>query len=499
MQPLPALDDIDLALRAATNLCEIAADGLLPYIRWTPPQDAWLRLNPPSGVKLFRAGNQAIGKTTAQMAETIWRATGTHPHYDTTPPPVEIWIVCTSWAQSVAIQAKFWTLCEKPLLVSRTRDRFRIDDGWGKDNPVAVFNCGSIVRFRTTNQGPEAQAGATVDYIGIDEPPDEAVFRELRKRVMRSGGQMGLTLSPVNRPTKWIHAQVDQGMIDEVHAKLTPANLIPLGSRRPLEAIDPFTRKMLPMDAAWIAHQRKITPAMWAPVVLDGEWDIVPEGRFFTCFDAKKHISSKARLDPARGQIQHLLGIDYATADRPYGHVAALVAVQQFRDSKGRLKEAIHILDEVALSGTATSAEFAQRTISMLDRNGLRWTDLYRVHGDNPVTSRWAQKSNINTMKALGIELGIPFDAVSPRILNAKDATKSAGSLSAGAQYLFERIATGNVFVHPRAETVAKGLDTWDFSAGHPLKDACDAVRYALKPYIFAAPNAGVAVLRLAR
>ena len=30
------------------------------HFRWTPAQDAWLRLNPQSGVKLFRAGNQAI-------------------------------------------------------------------------------------------------------------------------------------------------------------------------------------------------------------------------------------------------------------------------------------------------------------------------------------------------------------------------------------------------------------------------------------------------------
>src|SRR3990167_5672458 len=131
-----ALRDLGHALDAANGLHDIAADGLLPHIRWTPPQDAWLRLNPQSGAKLFRSGNQSIGKTYAQMAEVIWRATGTHPYYPTAPPPVEIWVVCTSWAQSVAIQQKFWALVPKSALTSRTRDRFRPEDGWGKDNPA---------------------------------------------------------------------------------------------------------------------------------------------------------------------------------------------------------------------------------------------------------------------------------------------------------------------------------------------------------------------------
>lgn len=487
---LDLLDELDEASR---DLLVAAETAPLPWVRWTPPQDSFLRLNPPTGVKLIRAGNQ-IGKTWALMEEIIWRATGTHPHFPTKAPPVEIWVVCTSWAQSVAIQGKFWYLVDKAQLNSRTRDRYKIEDGWGKDNPVASFLNGSIVRFRTTNQGAEAQAGASVDYVAIDEPPDEEVFRELRKRVTRTGGQIGMSLTPVNRPCGWLRDQVDKGMIDEVHAKLEARNLIPMGQTRPLEVIDPFTRELVPMDQAWVDHQRKITPMKWAPVVLDGEWETVPEGVFFACFDEAKHAVKMKGFDPKRGPIRYVLGIDYATADREFGHVCVLSMVQQYKTAAGRTREAIYALDEVALSGTAADSEFAQHVLRMLDRNNLKWTDLYRIHGDNPVAGHWVEKSNLNTMRALAREMGISYDALTPRIMNAKDAQRSAGSYDTGLRYLYEHIATGDAFVHPRCVVLIKGLNTWDYTKTHPYKDILDGWRYGLKPFIFAQDRADVTI-----
>lgn len=484
--------DADFAALAAA-----AEDDLLSWVRWTPPQDAFLRLNPPSGAKLFRAGNQAIGKSWAGLSEVIYRATGTHPHYPTKRPPVEIWVVCTSWAQSVAIQRKFWTLASKRQLTSRTRDRFRIEDGWGKDNPVASFLCGSIVRFRTTNQGPEAQAGATVDFVLCDEPPDEEVFRELRKRVTRSGGVVALTLTPINRPCGWLRAEVEAGRIDEVHARLIPENLIPLGTDEPLSVVDPFSREDVPMDAAWIERQRAITPPSWAPVVLDGEWETRPEGVWFKCFDRDKHVRGNVKLDPKRGPIRVVLGFDYAAGDRPYGHCAALTKVQEQSQKSGRTRYAVYALDEVVMPGTATNAAFAREVLAMIERNGLRWSDLYAVHGDNPVTSRWAERSNLNTMRAIAVELMVPYEGLQPRVLNAKDNVRSAAAYDAGNQWIYERIASNEMLFHPRCEATVRGYETWDYSKTHESKDVLDARRYSLKPFIFARESPSGATVHL--
>lgn len=478
-------DELDDAVAVAGDLAGVAANNALAWVRWTVPQDKWLRLNPPSGAKLFRAGNQAIGKTWAGVAEVIYRATGTHPHYPTKAPPVDIWIVCTSWGQSVAIQKKFWELVPKDQLTSDTRDRFSYRRGWGKDNPVAEFLNGSLVRFRTTNQGPEAQAGDSVDYILCDEPPDEEVFRELRKRVTRTGGQMGLTLTPVNKPCGWLKQQVADGMIDEVHCRLEAKNLIPIGTSKPLTVLDPFTRRLVPMDQKWIDQQRKITPAAWAPVVLDGEWETRPQGVFFKCFDRKMHMRGRVRFDPKRGPIRMVLGFDYAAADRAYGHCAALCQVQE-QATKGRTRYAVYALDEVVAPGTTSNAAFARDVLAMLERNGLRWTDLYQVHGDNPVESRFVERSNLNMMRALATEMQIPNEALKPRILNAKDSVRSSAAFDMGNQWIYERIASNEFLVHPRCEMSILGYETWDYSKLHPLKDVLDARRYALKPFIFA-------------
>ena len=157
------------------------------------------------------------------------------------------------------------------------------------------------------------------------------------------------------------------------------------------------------------------------------------------------------------------------------------------KDTKGHTREAVYALDEVALPGAANSTELARAILSMLDRNGRRWTDLAHVHGDNPVESRWVPKSNLQTMRALAVELGIAYDALQPRVLNAKDHTQSAGSFDASCRYVYEAIADGRVMFHPRCEVLTRALTTWDYSRTHPMKDVIDAFRYSLKPYAFPA------------
>lgn len=463
------------ALEAAETFGERAAANPLAWLRWTKPQLEWLSM--PASRKLLRAGNQ-VGKTTAAMAEVIWRATGTHPHYWTRPPPVEIWVVCTSWSQSVAIMKKFWELCPKELL--RKGTTFDPKHGFGRDSPTVVFQCSSVLRFRTTNQGPESLAGATVDYVQVDEPTDPDIWRELDKRVMRRAGAIGITLTPINRPCEWLHDMVSAGIVSEVHARLTVENLTPVGGKRPLTLLDGT-----PMDQAWIDEQRRKTPASWAPVVLDGEWETRPEGVWYSCFDRAKHVSDKVRLTPTRGAIHYALGIDYAAGDRPYGHVAVLAQVQAYQTDKQRQREAIYVLDEVALGGTATNEEFAREVVAMLDRNGLRWSGLRYVHGDNPVESRWIQKSNFRTMGAIARELQVAQNALVPRILNAKEHQRSAGSFDTGNQYVYARLAAGDMLIHPRCSELVRALETWDYTRMHPGKDIIDALRYALKPWVF--------------
>ena len=481
------------ALRRATAAAKAAAAASaadpLRWIRWTPPQDAVHRLDYPR--KLLRSGNQ-YGKTTAALAEVIWRCTGTHPHYPTRAPPIECWVVCTSWQQAVAIMLKFHELCPADLIDHRASSHYTIRNGYGKDNPTIIFQCGSVLRFRTTNQGAVALQGATVDYVLIDEPTSLDIYRELDRRLVRTGGALCLSLTPVNRDCSWLWEMVEAGVIREVHAKLTVENLTPAGALEPLRLADGTL-----MDEAWIAEQWRITPPVFAPVVLDGAWETRPEGVFFKCFDRNVHMNAATALDPDRGPLKWVMGIDYAAADRDFGQTAVLIQVQRQADGKGRSREAMIVHDAVVMPGVSTNRQFAGEVMRMLDRSGLRWRDLYQVHGDNPVQSRWATKSNIETMRAVSREVGVAYSSLQPRIRSAKEGRLSAGMVDAGCRYLYEHIAEGLVMVHPRAASIAEAFETWDYSKDHPAKDRLDAVRYALKSYIFPRGRRSATLLRV--
>jgi phage terminase large subunit-like protein len=480
---------LERATKAAKASAESSRHNPLRFMRWTPPQDKIHRLR--AKRKLLRSGNQ-FGKTTAALAEVIWRCTGTHPHYETKAPPIECWVVCTSWQQAVAIMLKFHELCPSEWIDTWASSHFTIRNGYGKDNPTVIFNCGSILRFRTTNQGPTALQGATVDYVLIDEPTDLDIYRELDRRLMRTGGSLCLSLTPVNRDCSWLWEMVEAGVVEEVHAKLTVDNLTPVGAVEPLRLQDNTL-----MDAEWIAEQWRITPPVFAPVVLDGAWETRPEGVFFKCFDRAQHVVPDAALDPSRGQIRWIMGIDYAAADRDYGQVAVLAQVQRQTGERGRTREAILVRDTVVMPGVATNTQFAVEVLRMLERCGLRWRDLHEVHGDNPVTARWVLKSNIETMRAISREAGVGYSSLQPRIKNAKEGKLSAGMVDAGCRYLYEQMAEGLLLMHPRCEPLAEAFETWDYRRDHPAKDRIDALRYGLKSYIFPRGTRSATLLRV--
>lgn len=472
--------DLLALVQEAEEFSNTARDNLIHWVRWTRPQDQWLSL--PAPRKLLRAGNQ-VGKTWAGAAEVIGRAQGLHPHYRVRKPPVEIWVVCTSWSQSVAVMGKVWELVPKSWLVPG--QRFDLRTGFGKDNPALVFANGSVIRFKTTNQGPSAVATGTIDYVWIDEPTDFDIYRELDRRVTRRAGGIGITLTPINRPCGWLKEMVDGGVVREVHAKLTVENLTPVGDTAPLKLLDGT-----PMDAVWIEEQHRITPAMFQPVVLDGEWEIRPQGIFFKCFERARHVAAM-KLDPRRGRVFWALGIDYSAADRPQGQTGVLVQVQSLTDDRGRPYQLIAVVDQVVMPGTASNEQFAGELLTMLGRHGLQWRDLHKVYGDNPVTSQWVEKSNIDTMRALAAELRIPQAGLQPRVLNAKEGTASYGTVATGCRYLYQGLASNRLVIHPRCEALARALETWDYTRDHPGKDQIDALRYALKDWIFGAGRGG--------
>ncbi len=466
----PGRDPLVEACLEAERLGNYAQNRPLDYIEWTPPQEQWLRCDNPR--KLLRAGNQ-IGKTWAGLSEVIWRATGTHPWLRTKPPPVEIWIVCTTWPQSVQIMKKFWQLLPKELVKNKHFDpRY----GFGKDNPAVVFHCGSIVRFKTTMQGAEALAGATIDYVLIDEPTDEPVYRELDRRVMRAGGAIGLTLTPINRPVEYLRQLVRDGAVYEIHAKLSVENLTPRGWREPMRLLDGTL-----MDAAWIAEQRKLVLPRFAPIILDGEWETRLEGVMFAAFNAELHVTPTI----PQVDLKFSMGFDYGEGD--FRQAGILVGVDETGDYPK-----LHFVGENFSDGMTTPEEDACGTLDLLDDVGLPrgWRDLKYAIGDKPTTGRAGRKSNLDLTAALERELRKRGklgrkEPLRPQFYQAKTGKGGGGgSQYTGCEFLHRAmLRPGHFTVHPSMERFILCLQRWQGSSTEEWKDGVDGGRYAVWPW----------------
>lgn len=479
----PALPALLALARAARELQTRREARPLDYVRWMRPQARWLAL--PSRAKILRAGNQIAGKSWAGIADVVWRCLGRHPYLPDLPtPPIEVIVCNLNHTQSLAIQQKFYDLLPHAELARGCV--YSPSTGWRANNPQICFKNKSRIRFVTDDQGPRAVAGATVDLVWIDEPCSPEMMRELRQRLVARAGTMLLTLTPINGPVSHIEEAIARGEIDEVHAPLCLDTLTYDGSDE-LRALPDGTV----CDQTWIDARWASEPAMWAPIVLDGEWRTKALGAYFSAvWDAAAHVSDRARLDPAAGETRWHLGIDYATADRPDGLVAVLVQVQQTRADPARPPvEHVVVEDCVVLPGTATMTMFATDIISMISRAGLRWRDLKSVYGDNPVSSRFEFKSNLDLSRKLTHELQVPQNALSPRILGAKEGVRSSASRDAGCRYLYELMASKRIVVRPRCSALIEAIEQWDYSATHRAKDRIDALRYSLKEYVFSASN----------
>jgi hypothetical protein len=437
------------------------------WMQWLPPQDAFHRDD--SSVKLLRTGNQ-LGKTTAGLTEVHWRCMGVHPHFDTQEPPIEAWVICASWSQSLAIQAKFYAIAQRYL---KAGHRFDAVNGFHANRPAAIYENGSIVRFKTTQQGGLNLAGATIDVALFDEPPaSPRIFEEVRKRLMRKQGTLLMALTPVNAPCEWLRELCEAGQVSDHHFRLEPETLIPVGDTEPLELPDGR-----PMDADWIDEIRRNTLPQEVPVVVDGEWEMRIEGRVFSQFDVTQMVYD----EEPDGKLEVCIGIDHGT--KVGKECAVLVLVDTSGDS-----DRVIIWDEYIGAENTSTAQDARGILEMLKRNRLRWSQLDHVWGDRLYIRGTADtKSNWELTESIARILSVPSRSLSPQIRTVKRGRgRGAGSVNAGCRYLHQSmIHAGHFQVHPRCESVIDALQKWDYR-DDDNKDKIDALRYALQGHIFA-------------
>lgn len=442
------------ALASAAHVLTRRSDtDPLAYFRPTPPQLEFLKAT--DRIRLYRGANQ-VGKTWVGMADTIWRCLGAHPYQYVRPAPIEAHVITVTSQQGVSIQEKCWRLLPKDAIHPDTE--FVPGKGVRGRQAIVRFTNGSILKFRSVEQGALSLAGATLHHIMIDEPPPEDVWNELVPRVFRNQGTISLTMTPIGKPLEWLRKMVEEKRIRDICAPLTVENTTPIGGRPMLTQaqIDELAQGILESERG----QR-----------LFGDWTTTfVEGRVFAMFDPKIHVKDEAP------EGNWLLGIGIDHGRESGAQVAILTAMQTTEEGHHR----IMVLDQVQSDGMTTPEQDARAILDMLKRCGLRWEDVDRWVGDRAAISRrgGALKSNAMLAQALERDLRIPVGSLPFRI---HTAYKPRGSVYAGYRLLQSEMLRGNFRINPRCQRLIDDLSRFDGRENSQHKHSIDALRYTLE------------------
>jgi hypothetical protein len=149
---------------------------------------------------LLVLGGNRTGKSWFAIADCLMRATGKSKFRRMREPPVTIWYVMPSLTmyRRTVLPILRKLAPRKDIVITTTGDVVT-----KKDN-IVKFKNGSTIHFLSADMRQRRLQGADVDYVYMDETPDEVVFEELQARVLNKKGTITMVFSPIDLATYWV-------------------------------------------------------------------------------------------------------------------------------------------------------------------------------------------------------------------------------------------------------------------------------------------------------
>ena len=457
----------------------------IDYFDWLPCQVEFFKAT--ERVACMRAGNQALGKSTALVVDMLWLMSGEHPYRPCKEPPVRCLFVTPSHEGMTQVMQKIWQLADHAWFAEGTEFCERQQRFTGKF-PRLHFKNGSVVVFRSGMGAALNLAGLTVDACFVDEPPvSSRVYSESLKRLLKAGseGCMRLAFTPVNADVRWLKELCEAGAIADYHTPLTPEALIPVGTDQPLKLADGT-----PCDEAWINSIEAESLGHEIPVIVHGEWEFRATEGIFERWAPGEMVSPKM---PA-GDVPVYIGIDHGSG-RAGSSVAVIVAVEKADDLAD---SQIYVLSEYVSNAECTEDHDAAGILEAIERvPGLCWSDLSEAWGDRPhhgSKGSVSKKSNALLVSALGKAERAGVHSIRPgyvhpnlrNVKRGRAGANTSGAVSYGCTWLHRCMLKGNFSVHPRCTNLIACLSQYEGKSNSPSSHSIDALRYALRSVIYA-------------
>lgn len=155
------------------------------------------------------AGNQ-FGKTTSLVVRSLLECVDRSvlPErlrgFKRCDPPTFGWIVCPTMDKIYdSLIPTFQRWCPRGQFVGGEWAR-----AWSKERRQLSFANGSQISFKTYEQDPSTLGGATLHFMGYDEPPPRAHRDECVTRLVRYGGYEMFAMTPLKTNTGWVRREI---------------------------------------------------------------------------------------------------------------------------------------------------------------------------------------------------------------------------------------------------------------------------------------------------
>lgn len=152
---------------------------------------------------LFLGGNRS-GKTVGGAVESIYRLKGEHPYKEVPPAPVRGRSCSVDLLQGVQ-------KIVLPEIAKWVPNSLLIDGSWeksySKSERVLHLSNGSFIEFLSYDQDLDKFAGTSRHFVWFDEEAPKDIFDECGARLVDTGGQWFMTMTPVEGMT-WVYDDV---------------------------------------------------------------------------------------------------------------------------------------------------------------------------------------------------------------------------------------------------------------------------------------------------
>ena len=407
-----------------------------------------------SQTRCLRGPNQIVGKSYAGCAEALYWLTHTHPHRSIPDRPVAGRLVPYSDDSSKEIESKLYELLPPGLL--HPDCRYHPDRGFtvGRRRMLRLKS-GDSMGIVSQSAGTLAAAGSTLDFVWLDEPPEERIFAEAQSRVLVRKGSIWLTLTPVGRPCGWLKQACEDGRIEDIHVEPTPEN-----TGLEVEELEQIREMILPAEL----HQR-----------FYGAWEGISPDRYFAAFEDS--MISKELPDD---EVQLGIGVDHGEAA---GREAAVLVA--FKRDKTNPR--VWFLDEYTSSGRTGIEADANGILDMLGRWDIGPEAIDIARGDTNSAGKNEVGYRVNQLleQKIATMAGLPPTSPPFKILPAR---KGPGSVAYSSRLIHSAMVRGSVTVHPNCSSLIAGLRHWKgpggTAANKELSHILDASRYICREFL---------------